>query len=107
MPDHDGLLFRRAVRDDVPPIVALLANDPLGATRESPTDPLPDAYHLAFDQIDRDPVQPAGGAVGQVHGAGGRDRHVVGQVALSVGWPAGRAQAAPTRRASIGVAARW
>jgi len=76
MPDHDGLLFRRAVRDDVPPIVALLANDPLGATRESPTDPLPDAYHLAFDQIDRDPAQEL--IVAE------RDGEVVGVLQLTV-----------------------
>ena len=47
--------FRRAVRDDLPSIVRLLADDPLGASREQVTTPLPDAYYAAFDAIDRDP----------------------------------------------------
>jgi GNAT superfamily N-acetyltransferase len=45
--------FRRARRDDVPAIAALLANDPLGAGREDPSDPAP--YLAAFDRIDADP----------------------------------------------------
>lgn len=49
------ITFRRARRDDVPAIVRLLADDPLGATRESPGPPMPDAYLVAFDAIDRDP----------------------------------------------------
>jgi ribosomal protein S18 acetylase RimI-like enzyme len=66
-PDATALLFRRATRDDLPAIVAMLADDPLGAQRESNTSPLPRRYHDAFDAIDRDPnielvVAQAGGA---------------------------------------------
>jgi ribosomal protein S18 acetylase RimI-like enzyme len=55
----DGKLrFRRARRHDVPAIVRLLANDPLGATREaSGTGELPEAYWQAFEAIDADPRQ--------------------------------------------------
>ena len=53
--DAAALLFRRATRDDLPAIVAMLADDPLGARRESNTSPLPRCYHDAFDAIDRDP----------------------------------------------------
>jgi ribosomal protein S18 acetylase RimI-like enzyme len=61
------LEFRRATRDDLPAIVAMLADDPLGALRESNTSPLPRGYHDAFDAIDRDPnielvVAQAGGS---------------------------------------------
>src|SRR5882757_8883257 len=44
--------IRRATVADVPAIVALLADDALGATRESPDDPRP--YEAAFAEIDRD-----------------------------------------------------
>ena len=44
------LTFRRAGRDDVVAIVAMLAEDALGATRESPGDLAP--YLAAFDAID-------------------------------------------------------
>lgn len=50
-----GLLFRPAVRDDLPEIVRLLADDVLGSKREEYVLPLPDNYHAAFDAIDRDP----------------------------------------------------
>ncbi|GAB3468992.1 GNAT family N-acetyltransferase [Actinophytocola sediminis] len=46
--------IRRATVADVPAIVAMLADDPLGATRESPGDP---AYAAAFAEIDRDERQ--------------------------------------------------
>jgi GNAT superfamily N-acetyltransferase len=51
------LTFRDATADDVPLIVAMYADDALGATRESPTDPLPDSYWRAFAEIDGDPRQ--------------------------------------------------
>jgi N-acetylglutamate synthase-like GNAT family acetyltransferase len=51
------LLIRRATRDDLPSIVHMLADDPLGATREADVTPLPASYHTAFDAIDRDPHQ--------------------------------------------------
>ncbi|HEX2830829.1 MAG TPA: GNAT family N-acetyltransferase [Burkholderiales bacterium] len=43
-----------ATRDDLPEIVRLLADDPLGAKRETYAVPLPDAYYAAFDAIARD-----------------------------------------------------
>ena len=49
--------FRRAVRGDLPEIVRLLADDPLGAKREEYVLPLPERYHAAFEVIDRDPNQ--------------------------------------------------
>lgn len=54
MASLDDLVIRRARPDDVPAIVALLADDPLGARRESPGDP---AYDAAFAEIDADPHQ--------------------------------------------------
>jgi ribosomal protein S18 acetylase RimI-like enzyme len=42
---------RLARRADVPAIVRLLADDPLGATREQPGEPLAQAYWDAFDAI--------------------------------------------------------
>ena len=50
-----ALVFRRASRDDVPVIVSLLADDDLGARRESAVSPLPESYYAAFDAIERDP----------------------------------------------------
>ncbi|MFE7591907.1 GNAT family N-acetyltransferase [Kitasatospora sp. NPDC057512] len=49
------LTIRRATADDLPAIVAMLADDPLGATRESPDDLTP--YRTAFARIDDDPHQ--------------------------------------------------
>ena len=48
-----GVTLRRAVRADLPAIVAMLADDPLGATRETPADLAP--YARAFAAIDADP----------------------------------------------------
>lgn len=48
-------VFRRATRDDVFAIVRLLAEDDLGSQREQFSDPLPESYFSAFEQIDRDP----------------------------------------------------
>jgi len=48
------LNFRRATRTDVPDIVRLLADDPIGATRERFTNPLPESYYAAFDAIAAD-----------------------------------------------------
>jgi ribosomal protein S18 acetylase RimI-like enzyme len=60
--------IRAAVRAEVPAIVALLADDPIGSGREQNTDPLPDAYWEAFDDIAAQPgnfllVAEAGGAI--------------------------------------------
>lgn len=49
----DGLTFRAARRDDVETIVAMLADDALGSTREQ-LSPLPESYHRAFEAIARD-----------------------------------------------------
>ena len=54
MTDTD-LTFRRATHADLPAIVALLADDPLGSKRENYVLPLPQAYNDAFTAIDRDP----------------------------------------------------
>lgn len=51
----DGIVFRDATREDLPKIVGLLANDPLGSKRERFQDPLPDCYRRAFDAIAADP----------------------------------------------------
>ncbi|MER6366529.1 GNAT family N-acetyltransferase [Kitasatospora sp. NPDC001527] len=55
MTDQTDLIIRRATGDDLPAIVAMLADDPLGATRESPGDLAP--YRTAFACIDADPHQ--------------------------------------------------
>ncbi|WP_306999049.1 GNAT family N-acetyltransferase [Amycolatopsis thermophila] len=47
--------IRRARRADVEAIVAMLADDPLGAQRETPGDPSP--YLRAFEAIDADANQ--------------------------------------------------
>jgi GNAT superfamily N-acetyltransferase len=49
-----SLAFRRARAADLSAIVRLLADDPLGATRERFEQPLPAAYARAFDAIDGD-----------------------------------------------------
>src|SRR5882762_4415814 len=47
--------FRRAQAEDVPAIVLLLADDPLGRTRDRDETPLPPSYLEAAAAIDRDP----------------------------------------------------
>ncbi len=49
----DSTLLRRAAADDVPAIVALLTDDPLGAAREGAD---PAAYATAFAAVDADPA---------------------------------------------------
>jgi ribosomal protein S18 acetylase RimI-like enzyme len=49
------ITIRRARRDDVGIIVAMLADDPLGGGRERLEDPLPPSYIQAFENVDRDP----------------------------------------------------
>jgi GNAT superfamily N-acetyltransferase len=51
----DGVRIRQATAGDVPSIVAMLADDPLGATRETPGDLGP--YLAAFEVVDADPRQ--------------------------------------------------
>jgi ribosomal protein S18 acetylase RimI-like enzyme len=50
-------ICRRATAHDLPAIVALLADDELGKTREEPGPPLNPRYAEAFQAIDRDPNQ--------------------------------------------------
>ena len=47
--------IRRARRDDVGIIVAMLADDPLGGARERIEDPLPQSYFDAFETLQGDP----------------------------------------------------
>jgi len=49
--------FRKATINDVPKIVEMLADDDLGKTREIFQQPLPNAYLLAFENINSDKNQ--------------------------------------------------
>jgi GNAT superfamily N-acetyltransferase len=55
--DGSGLSFRLATAADLPRLVQLLADDPLGAKRERYSDPLPESYRRAFEAIERDSNQ--------------------------------------------------
>ncbi|MBB4894091.1 GNAT superfamily N-acetyltransferase [Streptomyces olivoverticillatus] len=68
------LEIRRATDDDIPAIVAMLADDPLGAQRESPDDLSP--YRTAFARLADDPRQHLVVAV--------RDGRTVGTLHLTV-----------------------
>jgi GNAT superfamily N-acetyltransferase len=67
------LQIRRAVREDLPYIVQMLADDELGSQREWDEDPLPQSYYAAFEQIDSDPnhelivVESDGKVIGTLH----------------------------------------
>src|SRR5438309_1458803 len=50
----ETVTIRRARRDDVAAIVAMLADDHLGRARERLDDPLPESYFMAFDAVQRD-----------------------------------------------------
>lgn len=67
-------VIRPATRDDVPAVVALLADDRLGAGREDPGDP--ETYATAYDRVAADPAQHL--VVAE------RDGRVVGTLQLSV-----------------------
>ncbi len=54
MSRNPSIAIRRARRDDVAIIVAMLADDPLGSGRERPEDPLPSSYYKAFETLERD-----------------------------------------------------
>ncbi|WP_405658505.1 GNAT family N-acetyltransferase [Streptomyces sp. RK9] len=68
------LEIRPAVPDDIPAIVAMLADDPLGAQRESPDDLTP--YLSAFQRLAEDPNQNLVVAV--------REGRVVGTLQLTI-----------------------
>ncbi|MCX5606820.1 GNAT family N-acetyltransferase [Streptomyces sp. NBC_01546] len=55
MTDTPEPAIRPAAEADLPAIVAMLADDPLGATRESPEDLTP--YLAAFKRLSEDPNQ--------------------------------------------------
>ncbi|MFJ1564294.1 GNAT family N-acetyltransferase [Streptomyces erythrochromogenes] len=55
MPDTPEPAIRPATDADLPAIVAMLADDPLGATRESPEDLTP--YRTALERLSGDPNQ--------------------------------------------------
>jgi ribosomal protein S18 acetylase RimI-like enzyme len=64
----EPVAIRRARRDDVGIIVAMLADDPLGSARERIDQPLPATYFRAFETLEHDPnirlvVAEQGGAV--------------------------------------------
>ena len=54
MGSNSPVTIRRARRDDVGFIVAMLADDHLGGARERLEDPLPQAYFDAFERVSRD-----------------------------------------------------
>ncbi len=49
--------FRKAIKEDIPKLVEMIADDALGQTRENFQDPLPSVYYEAFQKIDSDPNQ--------------------------------------------------
>ncbi|MEQ8470867.1 MAG: GNAT family N-acetyltransferase [Marinoscillum sp.] len=53
----EKIQFRKAKSDDLPRIIAMLADDILGAKREQNISPLPQSYVKAFQTIDSDPNQ--------------------------------------------------
>lgn len=52
-----SIAFRRARTADLPAIIGLLADDPMGRLREDATEPLAAAYRDAFTAIEADPNQ--------------------------------------------------
>lgn len=68
------LEIRAAVADDIPAIVGMLADDPLGAQRESPDDVGP--YLTALERLSADPNQHLVVAV--------REGRVVGTLQLTI-----------------------
>ena len=53
----DSFHIRKATREEVPAIIAMLADDPLGSKRENYADPLPEVYYEAYERINADPNQ--------------------------------------------------
>ncbi|WP_030292592.1 GNAT family N-acetyltransferase [Streptomyces katrae] len=74
MTEPDQPAIRSATEEDLPAIVAMLADDPLGATRESPDDLTP--YIEAFKRLVGDPHQHVVVAV--------REGLVVGTLQLTI-----------------------
>lgn len=72
--DMTDFEIRSATTDDIPAIVGMLADDPLGAGRESPDDLTP--YLKAFEQLSGDPHQHLVVAT--------RDNRVIGTLQLTI-----------------------
>ena len=53
----DSVAFRKARKDDLSAIIALLADDELGMQREDTRLPVADEYQTAFAAIEADPNQ--------------------------------------------------
>ncbi|MEU9643774.1 GNAT family N-acetyltransferase [Streptomyces sp. NPDC048188] len=70
----EDLEIRPTTVEDIPAVVAMLADDPLGAQRESPDDLAP--YRTAFERLSSDPNQHLVVAV--------RDGRVVGTLQLTI-----------------------
>ncbi|BAC71994.1 GNAT family acetyltransferase [Streptomyces avermitilis] len=70
----EDLEIRPAVAGDIPAIVAMLADDPLGAQRESPDDLAP--YLTALERLAKDPNQHLVVAV--------REDRVIGTLQLTI-----------------------
>ena len=51
-----SMIFRSATAADLPRLIEMLVDDPLGATRERFEDPLPKPYSDAFAAIEADPA---------------------------------------------------
>jgi GNAT superfamily N-acetyltransferase len=51
------MIFRKAIKEDVPFIVKMIAEDKLGSLREDYKNPLPEKYFQAFNKINNDPNQ--------------------------------------------------
>ncbi|MFD5569581.1 GNAT family N-acetyltransferase [Streptomyces cadmiisoli] len=68
------LEIRAVVADDIPAVVGMLADDPLGAQRESPDDLAP--YLVALERLSSDPNQHLMAAV--------REGQVVGTLQLTI-----------------------
>lgn len=68
------IVIRPAARDDIAAIVAMLADDALGATRESPEDLAP--YRSAYERLQGDP--------NQLLVVADRDGEVVGTLQLTI-----------------------
>jgi GNAT superfamily N-acetyltransferase len=67
------VLFRLAMRADLPSIVRMLADDDLGSQRERYESPLPEYYYSAFEQVEDDPnhelivAEQNGEVIGTLH----------------------------------------
>ena len=93
-----SLSFRAAIRDDLPAIVRLLADDGLGRNRERPGEPPHPAYEQAFDRMTAQP--------GNLYLLAETDDGVIGCLQLTIIHGLSRAcisrrtNPAPTRHAS-------